>query len=249
METQECNLKSRLAKDVRYKCNEETGEYELIRPRKCSKSSRYKNDPRYYCDHATGIFKLHKDYERVYVEGAPKRPKSSYMLWVTEPGVRDKIKELLQDEDTPITFQSVGRKFGEIWNDGEWPDGESIDKEYYKKVATIAQKKYKKLAAAFKGDSPRKPFTIIRKKDKKHQYPTIYNKFYHDYRIKLLKKRPILGKKGHGRELNELITSEWAKKQVQEKARVKYAKERKPRTRHRNIVQPSQTTQPQEVEQ
>jgi hypothetical protein len=169
------------------------------------------------------------------------------MLWVTEPGVRDKIKELIQDEGVTLNFQSIGRKFGEIWNTGEWPDGETIDKDRYKRVATAAKKKYQRLSAEFKGESTRKPFTIIKKKDTKHRRPTVYNKFYHDYRIKLIKQRPELGKKGHGRELTELITNAWAKKQVQEKAQTKYAESGASlKSKTGDIVQPMQVKQPQE---
>lgn len=235
-----CNRRSRLAKDRRYQCNEETGQYDLINPLKCSKRSHYVNDERYYCNHATGFYKLRKEYQRVLVENAPKPPKTSYMLWVTTPGVRDQIKQLLQDEDQPITFQSVGRKFGEIWNQSQWPDGQTINKNRYQRIADKDKQRYQQQVADFRGDTPNRPFSIIQKRDKHTRGPTKYNQFYHEYRLKLIKQRPELRTKGHGRQLNELITTQWAE--------VKDNYTPKPRKQQTSIIQPIEVDQPQEEE-
>jgi hypothetical protein len=209
----------------------------------CSQTSRYKDDPRYYCDQTTGIHKLRKEYQRVHVKGAPKRPQTSYMRWVNAPGVRQRIKDIVSEESDQVTFISVGHKFGEIWKAGQWPDGESINKNYYIKMAAKAKRVYDKKASEFKGTLSRRPFTTIKEKD---NHRTIYNQFYHDYRIQLIKKYPVLGKKGHGDELNRRIIAEWSKEKVKQAAKIKYTTTTTKKSHKTTIFQPAQVAQPYE---
>jgi hypothetical protein len=207
--------------------------------KECSETSPHKGDSRYVCNIETGRFNLSKGYKRATLANAPKRPKTSYMLWCTTPGVRENIMKLLRSEGKPPTLTMVGIKFGELWNSGKWPNGQIIDKKHYAQLAEPDQVKYKVLSSKFKGKDKDKGFTEVIPKPKHPRGRTLYNKFYHDYRMKLIRARPELSIPGHGKELNTLISKEWAKQQVKEKSKTEYSKPAQKRKDH-SIIQPSE---------
>jgi len=207
---------------------------------KCSQKSTRKNDPRYYCNEETGRYRLRPEYKRKILNNAPKRPKTSYMLWCTAPGVRERVFDILRGEGLPATIEMLGRKFGELWNGGRWPNGDIIDKEYYAGLAKPAEEKYKLLSAQYKGKEKTKPFNEIVEKPGYIKGPTVYNKFYHDYRLYLIEKHPELGEKGRGQELNKLIVEQWSKHQVKEKSKEKYKNNKSKNPKIHRLIQPDE---------
>ena len=76
----------------------------------CPQFSPHKDDPRYFCNVKSGRFNLNKGYRRKTLKDAPVRPKTSYMLWCTTPGVREDVMKLLKTEGKPQTLTMVGIK-------------------------------------------------------------------------------------------------------------------------------------------
>lgn len=97
-----------------YECNDITKRWRLKEgaralPRtKCSDTSKFKNDPLYECGEETDYrWMLKNEYRRVRADGAPKRPLSSYMLWVNAN------RHLFKSEGKKAS--EVAKDMGVVW--------------------------------------------------------------------------------------------------------------------------------------
>jgi hypothetical protein len=67
-----------------FRCNPKTGRWIADPGLACSPKSVFANDERFACNKLTGRYRLGRGYQRVRVEGAPKRPLTAFFAWMME---------------------------------------------------------------------------------------------------------------------------------------------------------------------
>lgn len=147
--------------------------------RKCSKKSIYRDDERYECNPGTGRYRLKRGYKKQTVQGAPKKPLSSYFLWAQQN--RGNFKK--QNEGLKVT--ELAKIMGEAWRNLS-----DYEKSQYKQQALTAKNQYGEKAAQFKNQSG--SLTEIVKKPKQKKSPSAFILFSQNRRPQIKEDNPEL---------------------------------------------------------